>query len=326
VTLALRPPDLQNLHGEDGDHGREHISHSAIGAWSACREKYRWSRVERLVPAVTRSSLSTGRAFAHALEHNSPHAGEVFLREQALAEVQAAHGNPWLLPPAAEDIDVQATVAREAARAYLLAYGAHQETREYEARVRIRNPRSGYPCLTHDLVGRVDAVSHNHALLIEDKLVGKVDHGTVQSRLWLDRQVTIGCYLIWRCTGVQVTEVKYRHTLKPSIRRRQNESHAEYLVRVADDYVKRPEFYLHEETLTRTPEDFLRLEVELWDWVEQIRGAKRAGVFTRNTGHCRDFGGCEYLPLCAREPGANHQFVTKEKEQKMGHVQGVLAA
>lgn len=324
--MRLYPPDLNNLHGTDTELGREHVSHSAIGAWNACREKYRWSRVEGLVPAVTRSSLSTGRAFAHALEHNSPSAGDVFLREQAYVEAEAARGNPWVLAPALEDVDVQATVAREAARAYLAAYGAHQEAREYEARVRIRNPRTGYPCLTHDLVGRIDAVSRDYSLLIEDKLVGKVDHGTVQSRLWLDRQVTIGCYLIWRTTGVQVTEVKYRHTLKPSIRRRQNESHAEYLQRIAEDYARRPEFYLHEETLTRTPEDFLRLEVELWDWVEQIRGAKRAGVFTRNTGHCRDFGGCEYLPLCAREPGAAHQFVEREKEMEMGHVQGVLAA
>lgn len=321
MTLVLRPPDLVNLHGVET--GRDHLSHSSIGSWNACREKYRWSRVERLVPSITRASLSTGRAFADALEHNSPDAGETALRARAAEEAALADGNPWLLAPAVEDIDIQATIAREAARAYLLAYGAHQETREVELRVRIRNPNTGYPSLTHDLVGRVDAVTNDWSRLIEDKLVGKVDHGTVQSRLWLDRQVTIGCYLIWRATGIQVAEINYRHTLKPSIRRRQNESHEEYLQRVADDYVKRPEFYLHEETLTRTPEDFLRLEVELWDWVEQVRTAKRQGVFTRNTGHCRDFGGCEYLALCAREPGAKHQF--REKEQELP-AQEVLVA
>jgi hypothetical protein len=165
--MRLYPPDLNNLAGTDTELGREHVSHTAIGAWNACREKYRWSRVENLVPAITRSSLSTGRAFAHALEHNSPSAGDVFLREQAYAESRGRPREPVGAPPATGDVDIQATIAREAARAYLAAYGAHQETREYEARVRIRNPRSGYPCLTHDLVGRIDAVSRQ--LLAADR-------------------------------------------------------------------------------------------------------------------------------------------------------------
>jgi hypothetical protein len=109
-----------------------------------------------------------------------------------------------------------------------------------------------------------------------------------------------------------VENVNYRMTLKPAIRQRQNESHDAYLDRIAEEYATRPDHYLVEEVATRSHDDFLRLEQELWEWAEQIRRARRVGVFPRNTGACHDFGGCKYLALCAGEPGAEHQFRVRE--------------
>ena len=105
-------------------------------------------------------------------------------------------------------------------------------------------------------------------------------------------------------------------TLKPAIRRKQAETHGIYLARIKAEYETRPDHYLVEEPVTRTTDDYLRLEQELWTWAEQIRQARRTGVFPRNTAQCHEYAGCKYLPLCAREPGAEHQFVERQKREK----------
>lgn len=311
----LRPPEDVNLIGVET--GRDHLSHSAIGTFLGCQQKYNWSYEHRLTPAVTATPFALGRAFAEALEHGDPEHGERLLREQAAAEAERAAGNPWLTSPDEETVDIQATIVREASAAYLRRYGQHEQTREVELRARIRNPAvGGRYSLTHDILGRVDALSHDGLTLFEDKLVGQIPRGSLAARLRLDRQVTIGCYLVWRCLGIEVAEVKYRMTLKPGIRRRQAESHALYLQRIRAEYESRPDHYLIEEPVTRSPDDYLRLEQELWRWAETIRDARRDGIWPRNTAQCHEYAGCAYLALCAREPGADHQFVMREERPK----------
>lgn len=310
-TFELRPPEKVNLAGTDT--GRSHISHTSLGVFLACEQKFDWQYEKRLTPAVAAEPLALGRAFAHALELSSPELGEKHLREQAAAEQERAAGNPWLTAPSSDEVDVQATIVREASRAYINHYGTHAQTREVELRARVRNPAvGGRYSLTHDLLARVDALDTS-GVLYEDKLTGAIPKRSLASRLKLDRQVTIGCYLAWRCLGIEIREVRYRLTKKPQIRRRKDESHDDFLERIAADYDGRPDEYLHEESLTRTPEDFLRLERELWRWTERIRDSRRDGTWPRNVSHCADFGGCAFLPLCAHEPGAEHQFVKREE-------------
>lgn len=315
MNYELRPPERINLadQGDDGT-GRSHLSHSALGTFLACEQKFNWHYEHRLKPAVTATALSLGRAFAHALETGDPGAGARAIFDEAQAQVDLAAGSPWIQSPDPEKTATDATVVQEASRAYLNRYGHHDQTREIELRARIRNPASGGRySQTHDLLARVDAVSPDWLDLFEDKLVGQIPRKDLGSRLRLDRQVSIETYLIWRTTGVMVERVHYRLTLKPAIRQRQNETHDGYLERIGEEYATRPEHYLHEEPVTRTQDDFLRLEQELWRWAEQVRSARRDGVWPRNVAHCSDFGGCAFLALCAREPGADHQFVTREE-------------
>lgn len=317
MTYELRPPESVNLAGQPAT--RDHLSNSSLNTFLACQQRFAFHYEQRLDPAVTAEPLAMGRAFAEALEHGDPEAGATVLLEQALEQAEAAAGNPWLVVPDPQEVEVQATVVREAARAYLTRYGSHDQTREVELRARIRNPASGGRySMTHDLLCRVDAVSADHRDLFEDKLVGQIPQKSLAARLRLDRQVSIECYLIWRCTGQAPERVHYRMTRKPQIRRKQNESHEDYLERIAEDYRDRPDHYLVEEVAHRTEDDFLRLEQEVWTWAETLREARRTGVWPRNTAACHDFGGCRFLALCAREPGAEHQFVERqEREQEM---------
>jgi hypothetical protein len=310
--MKLLPPEAVNLHGTNT--GREALSHTRLGVLLACQQKFYWSYEQRLEPAVKKTSLSMGAAFAHALEHADPKAGCDLILEEHDALVEEYANNPWITVPAREDAEIAGATVLGAAGAYLAHYGHTDVQREITMRARVRNPATGHGSQTFDIQARIDGLTGDR--LIEDKFVGRVDQIT-ERRLMLDRQVTIGCYLHWRTTGQEIREVSYRLTKKPSIKRRQNESHDEFLRRLVADYGERPEFYLHEFTLTRTPEDFLRLEAELWRWAEQVRDARRDGVFPRNTAACADFGGCQFLPLCCREPGAATQFVEREDHKEV---------
>lgn len=310
---ALRHPEAVNLESQDTN-GRAHLSHSSLKTFLACQQQYQFHYEQRLEPVVTARPLALGRAFAHALAHADPDVGEQLLREDAAREAEAAGGNPWITLPTEQEVDVQATIVREAARAYLHRYGQRGETREVEMRARIRNPVvGGRYSLTHDLVGRVDALSDDLATMSEDKLTGRVDQRSLAARVRLDRQVMIGAYLVWRTTGAVVERVRYRVTLKPQIRMRKDETHALYLVRITAEYADQPKKYLFEEEATPTVEDFLRLERELWTWAETVRTARRDGTWPRNTAVCHDFGGCRFLAICSGEPGAEHQYRVREE-------------
>lgn len=312
--MKLLPPERLNLHGQDT--GRDSLSHTRLGVFLACQEKFQWAYEQRLEPAVKKPSLTMGAAFAHALEHGDPQAGHDLILEEHDALTEEHGGNPWIVVPTRQEARRDAVIVRAASRAYLDRYQPRGEMtiREWTLRARVRNPATGAYSRTFDVQARVDGVADLGRTLVEDKFMGRVDQIT-DRRLLLDRQVTLGCYLLWRCEGIEVEQVSYRITRKPSIKQTQKETLDEYLERVERDYQERPDFYLHEYTLTRTPEDFLRLEQELWRWCEQIRDARRDGVFPRNVAACGDFGGCQFLPLCCREPGASAQFVERERTQ-----------
>jgi hypothetical protein len=311
--LLLRAPELVNLHGVET--GRDHLSTSSLSTLLSCSQKYFLHYEERLRQAVTPSSLALGRGFADALEAGDPEAAYRTVLEAAETEAILHGGNPWVSLPSPDAIEVGAVTARAAARAYLRTYG-HSETRELELCARIRNPAvGGRVSPTHDVVARVDGVDLENAVLIEDKLTSSQSRINIDKRVRLDRQITIGAYLIWRIYGIENLEIRYRLTFKPSIKRRQSESHDAFLDRLDRDYDERPDFYTHEETASRNGDDFLRLERELWRWQATVRDARADGTWPRNTAACTEFGGCRFIAACAGEPGWEHQFVREPERE-----------
>ena len=306
--MTLLPPDKVNLHGTNT--GREALSHTRLGVPLSCQQKLQWKYEERLDPAVKRAPLTMGAAFAHALEVSDPQAGFAKVMQDHADSRELHAGNPWVVVPDQADAEIAATTVLAAAGAYLQHFGHADVQREVTIRSRLRNPDTGGVSHTFDVQARIDGLCGDR--LIEDKFVGRVDQ-VAEQHLALDRQVTLGCYLHWRATGDLIREVSYRFTKKPSIKRKQTETHDEYLERIVADYADRPDFYLHEFTLTRTEQDFERLEAELWAWAEQIRQARERGTFPRNTASCTQWGGagCEYLAACSRQPGWESQYVTR---------------
>ena len=236
---------------------------------------------------------------------------------------------------------VDEAVVRAAAKLYLQRWPAPPaEKREFEYIVRLRNPWTGHYSNTFNLHGYADALAelptqtvdpetgevfeHPRAFEItENKLVGQVTAVMVK-RLPLDRQLALERYATWRVTGVPVTSVRYRWVKKPSIKQKQGretkegrkgaETIDEFIERVAADYEERPDFYLFEdEPKWVTTDDLLRIEIELWEWAEDVRAKMRSDrgrqrIFDRNTSHCSDYGGCQFLPICTGDPDAMSLF------------------
>jgi hypothetical protein len=341
--VNLRPSDATNLTGQDT--GRRELHQSTIALLLACPRKFDLSQNEGLELIETPRPLSLGSAFQKAIEHQDPAVGVHALRGETRCDFcedgeqrigpddwvrcENCDGTGWVqsgvsrsaLTQEQEDrLAVDEAIVEAASKAYLERWPAGPgETREFEFKVRLRSPWSGAYSRTFDLAGKADGVVNFYGMadngfsvsdevvsfeLIENKLVGQITPQKVQ-RLPLDRQVAIYRYGIWRATGRRVETVRYRWTRKPQIRQRQNETVEEYCERIRQDYVERPDFYLHEEEPQfATTGDLLRIEAELWVLAEQVRHAERQKLYVRNTAHCHEFGGCQFIPICTGDPDA----------------------
>lgn len=300
---TLRPSDATNLAGTDT--GREHLSHSSISTLANCARRFEFSYVDRLETVARPRPLGMGAAFQKAIEMQDPAAGAALLREGVQIYGQADE----------DKLRIEEATVQAAAKLYMAKWPADdRELREYEYRVRLRSPYTGRPSNTFDLLGYADGIIDGGGWLelVENKFVGQINDLSVR-RLPLDRQVSLACYGLWRATGKQVRKVHYRFTKKPSIRQKQGETVDGFIARLTADYAERPDFYSHGEELFRSAEDLLRIEQELWDWADQLRQARQRGFYSRNTSHCSDYGGCQFIPICVGDPDAAGLYQTRAK-------------
>jgi hypothetical protein len=307
-----------NLAGQET--GRQHLSHTALAAFLSCPEKFNLSYEQRLRPIATPQALTLGKAYQLSIEHNDSNLGADRLR--------AEHG-PRVSSQQHEDrLRTWETIVASASALYLSRWG-HQATgiREFEYRVRLRNPRNGYVSRTYDLLGYADEYVdlNTHAALVENKLVGQISELSIR-KLPLDRQIALACYGTWRATGLQVREVFYRFVRKPSIKQRKDESIEEFCERLAQDYLDRPDFYAHEEHILRSSDDLVRVEAELWEWASQLRRLRAGEFWPRNTSACVDFGGCAFMGKCLGEPGADGLLEVRPQTSVQGRQELPAAA
>lgn len=341
--MILRPSEAENLSGQtDEQTGRRHLSNSSIQTLLACPR--RWElHYERKLELIERSRpMSMGSAFQKAIEFQNPEYGLRALRgeepcdfceggEQRIGPddwvtCENCDGAYWITDPnrqffTQEQVDrqlVDEAIVEGAAKLYLSKWPEGPgETREFEYRVRLRNPDTGHYSQTFDLLGKADGVDvqdGDEDDLIENKLTGDVSPAKVQ-HLPLDQQIRLERYGYWRATGRTIGRVFYRWILKPKIRQRKDETLEEFCDRIRHEYATLPDKYLHEQEPQYAPTgDFLRTEAELWQLAENLRRQSRGKVFVRNTNACRPMGmsPCAFIPICTGDPDAMHLYKTKE--------------
>ena len=303
-SFKLRPPEGENLIDlADVEAKRGHLSHSTLNLALNCERKYQFAKVERLEPIEVKQSLQLGKAFHKGIELGDPVKGAEYLLENAPEPHDQAEYDQQRI--AAHT--VSAGVATHIRKWGKLLPG---DRPEFGYRIRIRNPWTGHYSRTFDFLGYADCVKDHPdggLVLVENKFVGQLSATTIR-KLKLDRQVSLTCYALWRATGKQVTVVDYRYVRKPSIRPKSAESVDDYIERMHRDYEEREDFYTYGEPLFRDARDLLDIEAELWTWADQVRVSRHRGFFPRNTSHCADYGGCQYLPLCCGDTDARDRY------------------
>ena len=150
--------------------------------------------------------------------------------------------------------------------------------------------------------GRIDQIT-----LVEDKTKSQWTDLDVEM-LKLDDQ-TIGYVALYSLNaGIDPCSVvvKYRPTRKPALRQGKEtktkaaESDTDFLIRIEQDIVARPDHYFNEEDVRVTDDMII-------DWWKSARGtaqlmshSKANDIWPRNTGACKQFGSmCEMWKICS---------------------------
>jgi hypothetical protein len=204
-------------------------------------------------------------------------------------------------------LEEQVVVAREMVRAALNRWLDWPENREVPFRMPVFSPQ-GRASRNYDFGGVIDGYpSDNVHSFWYDKIGEWKTTGRLSSDYILGLQTksqpSAYCYAASRLLGRPIRTVVYRIVQKPTIKRRTKqkpETLEEYAQRLREYYMTRPET-LYEEWVTRTDEQILDWESEMWEVslrTNDIRKGRRFPIM--NDSSCAQFGRCEYLDLCAR--------------------------
>lgn len=231
-----------------------------------------------------------------------------------------------------DELELERVKIEVMARAYVAHHGIDRR-REVVYELTLRNPASGGHSKTFRRAGKIDgviAMGNKHARIIEDKFTGQIQKVMI-SKLPLDTQIAE--YVDALAERGWTAEVEYRHTRYPGInpmppkeyKTKPNypgESLDEFTDRLTIDVKDRLDFYFDTQVLLFSAEHLEEIRNERWRTATSIiesramlrEGLPLAQAFPRYTGHCQDWGGCEFIPLCTHQDGAEDLYVVEETD------------
>jgi hypothetical protein len=114
------------------------------------------------------------------------------------------------------------------------------------------------------------------------------------------------CYIwaYYTLTGDKPKGIIWNAVRKPSKRLKKNQTTEDFCQELKEDYVARPDFYFFRE------QPFIPLST-IMNWEEQFKrimadvaicfnSPQNLSLWYKNTSMCRQYGGCEFAPLCQR--------------------------
>ena len=265
----------------------------------ACERKYYLRNIAGLRSRYKSTALGIGSAFHEGIEHQDEEAAANYLRNGS----DNAFPNGFV----DEKLEEMVIVAREMTRAALNRWLDWPEHREVPFRMPVFSSQ-GRASLHYDFGGVMDGFpsDREHSFwsdkIGEWKTTGRLSSDYILG-LQTKSQPSAYCYAASRVLGRPIRTVVYRIVQKPTIKRRTKqrpETLGEYQERLRDYYRAKPEL-CHEEQVTRTDDQILDWESEMWEVslrANDIRKGRRFPIM--NDSSCAQFGRCEYLDLCAR--------------------------
>ena len=283
------------------------VTQTFMQTMMSCEEKARLRYME-LLRGPTTSALSVGSAVHLGFELGSV--------EEALKLLEEDRG-PSYLEHEAEALQKDRATVQAIVEGGMALWSGWPSVKERTFEVPFVNPATGHASTKHCFSGVFDGVflpgelppmpgvggigrsfGHNSSpVLLEIKTTSRLDSAYLE-RLELDWQVSSYLAAASVVYGEPVRHMVYRIAKKPSIRQKKTETHAEFVVRLVEDYKSRPDFYFEEVVVSRTDDQIRRWWFEAWELHERILRIENGGMTVRNSRHCLDFGRCTYFDLC----------------------------
>ena len=207
--------------------------------------------------------------------------------------------------------------------AYIKKYGVDKR-REVEYSLPLINPSTRRSSRRYRLGGKIDGVSKveprgggMRATIIEDKLMQSIQRPMIE-RLALDHQTTE--YVDAFMSKGWTAQVDYRITRLPGMNPKPpkefktkadypGETLDEFAERLMDDIEEKPDSYFFNQILVFPTEHLDDYRKGRWQEAQDIMQAEKQGRWYMNTSRCSDWGGCEFVPLCTKLPGAESLYV-----------------
>ena len=301
----------------------EGYTQSEIATFKSCRYKWMLSYLKRITPKTPVTYFEDGGAFHDALEDlgNDIPIAEVgerikenykgFIRDLKVPFTQS------LL----ESYDKRLAMVQGMIAGYFAHYGKdewHVINCEEEFCV---------PFADTHIRGKKDkkVLQGNKVKLVEHKTSSTIS-GSYVTKLPMDQQTLTYSWADWKATGELVAGIIYDVTKKPSIRQTKKETRDEFLVRLRDDYINKPEKYFFRETLHYSKKQLQDFEKNLLRLLVQMKSAEenpKENVY-RNEGACSDFGGCHFRSICMAKslkgPHMKQYYKRKKKHMELGEM------
>ena len=275
------------------------ITQSEMSTYGRCPKLHKFKYVDLLRPLRKSNSLRRGSAAHRGMEFRDPAAA----RDYILEYQDKVFGRE-----AKDELFMMAGVAEAMIAGALDVWPHWPELREVEFTIPLVNPKTGRASRRHRFSGMLDGL--DDATVWEFKTTSRLDSGYID-RLDVDFQVSAYLEAASRKLGRPIRKVEYYIARWPSSKQRKNESPQEYVERIQKDYLDRPEFYYHHESVTRTEGQMELWREEAWEIHQRILQVENGGIAVRNTDSCVGrFGRCAFLDLCC---GA----VTEEAYEKV---------
>lgn len=236
--------------------------------------------------------MSRGTAVHLGIELGDPEAAKAYVLE---------HMDQVFGRDARDELITTAGVAEAMVKGALSRWSYWPKRREVEFTLPLVNPKTGRPSTRHRFAGKLDALEDSpteHPAVYEFKTTSRLDASYID-RLDVDFQVSSNLEAASRILGRPVRKMFYAIARWPSSKQRKNETAEEYVVRIQQDYLDRPDFYFHAETVTRTEEQMSLWREEAWELHQRILYVENGGLAIRNTESCVGrYGRCAFLDLC----------------------------
>ena len=267
-----------------------YLTYSNTKAFRDCPYKFYLRYIQQLRSVITSDALRLGSAF-----HEGREGGEQALEEY----LEGFH------PRTQEELDSHQIITTIAKGLLSIAPRDEGIRREVEWEMPLINPETGRSSRTFALAGKIDGILG--ADLVEEKTRGQSPQKSDIDRLPLDAQILM---YVNACGfhDIDIRRVRYRYYIRPGIRRRKDKNHptgmetlSTFLDRLEACFVDEPERYFREEILHFPKEALEKFREDIWAVGQGILWFRNNNCWYRNTTHCSDYGGCEYLPLCRGE-------------------------